>query len=299
VHVRPRRRRRLRRRSYRRPYRHDRRRAAFPSIAATIDGAGRVRYGLARMPTGGLTGRSAVVTGGASGIGRAIARRLAAAGAAVAVLDLDEAGAAAVVAEIEHGGGSAVAVAADVADGASVCAATGAVHAALGPVHVLVNNAGICTFVPFADMREADWDGMMAVTLKGAYYCAKSFVPDMQAAGWGRVVNVSSLAGVKGAPRLAHYAAAKAGLLGFTKALAVELGPEGITVNAIAPGLVDTPLLVKSGMPDSIRQSSLRELPVRRLGVPDDVAAACAYLISPEAGFVTGQVLGANGGAYM
>jgi 2-hydroxycyclohexanecarboxyl-CoA dehydrogenase len=173
------------------------------------------------------------------------------------------------------------------------------VHAALGPVHVLVNNAGICTFVPFTDMREADWDGMMAVTLKGAYYCTKAFVPDMQAAGWGRVVNVSSLAGVKGAPRLAHYAAAKAGLLGLTKALAVELGPEGITVNAIAPGLIDTPLLVKSGMPDSIRQSSQRELPVRRLGIPDDVAAACAYLISPEAGFVTGQVLGPNGGAYM
>jgi NAD(P)-dependent dehydrogenase (short-subunit alcohol dehydrogenase family) len=112
-------------------------------------------------------------------------------------------------------------------------------------------------------------------------------------------VNVSSLAGVKGAPRLAHYAAAKAGLLGFTKALAAELGPEGITVNAIAPGLVDTPLLVKSAMPEAIRQSTMRDLPVRRLGIPDDIAAACAYLVSPDAGFVTGQVLGPNGGGYM
>jgi NAD(P)-dependent dehydrogenase (short-subunit alcohol dehydrogenase family) len=251
------------------------------------------------MGMGALTGRTAVVTGGASGIGRAIALRLAGDGAAVAVVDLDEVGAAAVVREIAGAGGTAVAVVADVADGASVCAATGAVHDALGPVHVLVNNAGICTFVPFADMREADWDRMMAVTLKGAYYCAKSFVPDMCAAHWGRIVNVSSLAGVKGAPRLAHYAAAKAGLLGFTKALATELGPEGVTVNAIAPGLVDTPLLVKSAMPEAIRASTMRDLPVRRLGVPDDIAAACAYLASPDAGFVTGQVLGPNGGGYM
>jgi NAD(P)-dependent dehydrogenase (short-subunit alcohol dehydrogenase family) len=140
---------------------------------------------------------------------------------------------------------------------------------------------------------------MVAVTLKGAYYCAKSFVPDMCAARWGRIVNVSSLAAVKGAPRLAHYAAAKAGLLGFTKALAAELGPEGITVNAIAPGLVDTPLLVKSAMPETIRETSVRELPVRRIGLPEDIAAACAYLVSPEAGFMTGQVLGPNGGSYM
>src|SRR5213083_1778124 len=178
----------------------------------------------------GLSGRNAMVTGGASGIGRAICLRLA---HEVAALHR-----------------RAVAVEADVASGASVAAAVERVHAALGPVHVLVNDAGIAGLVPLQEMTEDQWDRMIAVHLKGAFNCTRAVLGDMTAAGWGRIVNVSSVAGLSGAPQLVHYSAAKAGLLGFTKALAAEVGPLGITVKAIAPGLIDTPMLQRSGWPD-------------------------------------------------
>jgi NAD(P)-dependent dehydrogenase (short-subunit alcohol dehydrogenase family) len=248
--------------------------------------------------TAALAGRTALVTGAASGIGRAIARRLAADGAAVGVLDLDAAGAGAVAAEIESQGGKGLALVADVSVGAAVQEAVARVRAALGPLHILVNNAGICSFLPFVDLDEAEWDRMFAVHVKGAFHCTKAVLPDLIAAGWGRVVNVSSVGGIKGAPALTHYAAAKAALVGFTRALATEVGVHGVTVNAIAPGLVDTPLLVRSRMPATIRTTQAAELPVRRIGVPDDIAAACAYLVSPEAGYVTGQVLSPNGGGH-
>ena len=250
------------------------------------------------MATKGLAGRAALVTGAASGIGRAIALRLATDGAAVAVLDVDPAGANAVAAEITAQGGTSQAVVADVSDGPAVHAATARARAALGPLHVLVNNAGICSFVPFTDLDEAEWDRMFAVHVKGAFHCTKAALPDLIAAGWGRVVNLSSVGGIKGAPALTHYAAAKAALVGFTRALATEVGVHGITVNAIAPGLVDTPLLVRSRMPEAIRTAQAAQLPVRRIGLPEDIAAACAYLVSPEAGYVTGQVLSPNGGGH-
>src|SRR5207244_4162308 len=142
-----------------------------------------------------------------------------------------------------------VAVEADVASAASVAAAVERLHAALGPVHILVNDAGIAGLVPLREMTEDEWDRMIAVHLKGAFNCTRALLGDMAAAGWGRIVNVSSVAGLRGAPQLVHYSAAKAGLIGFTKALAAEDGPLGITVNAIARGLVDTPLLKRSGCP--------------------------------------------------
>ncbi len=246
----------------------------------------------------GLHGRTAVVTGGASGIGRAICLRLARDGADVGVLDLDLPGARRVTDEVAALGRKAAAVEADVASATSVKAAVEQVHVALGPVRVLVNDAGIAGLVPLHEMSEEQWDRMIAVHLKGAFNCTRALLPDMLAAGWGRIVNISSVAGLRGAPQLVHYSAAKAGLLGFTKALAGEVGPAGITVNAIAPGLIDTPLLRRSGWPEQLTQVVLAQNPIKRIGTPEDIAAACGYLASEEASFVTGQVLSPNGGGY-
>ena len=247
----------------------------------------------------GLSGRNAMVTGGASGIGRAICLRLARDGADVAVLDLDQGGGRQVADEVAALHRRAVAVEADVASAASVAAAVERLHAALGPVHILVNDAGIAGVVPLQDMSEEQWDRMIAVHLKGAFNCTRTILGDMLATGWGRIVNVSSVAGLSGAPELVHYSAAKAGLIGFTKALAAEVGPRGITVNAIAPGLIDTPLLQRSGWPDSLTRAVIAQNPIKRIGTPEDIAAACAYLVSEEASYVTGQVLSPNGGGYL
>jgi NAD(P)-dependent dehydrogenase (short-subunit alcohol dehydrogenase family) len=248
----------------------------------------------------GTSVRNAVVTGGASGIGRAIALRLARDGANVAVLDVDVGGAGKVAAEIGALGRSGLAVECDVASSASVAAAVERVHGSMGPAHVLVNDAGIASFVPVADMTEAAWDGMIGVHLKGTFNCTRALLPDMRSARWGRIVNIASVAGLSGGgPGLAHYAAAKAGIIGFTKSLAAEVGPLGVTANAIAPGLIDTPLLDRSGMPEEIRRAIVQRAPVRRLGTPDDIATACAFLVSEGASFVTGQVLSPNGGGWM
>ncbi len=247
----------------------------------------------------GLTGRAALVTGGGSGIGRGIARRLAHDGADVAVLDRDAAAARAVAAEVEAIGRRAVAVDADVADTASVTRAVAAARTALGPLLVLVNAAGISGFAPLADMTDAQWDGMIAVHLRGTFVCTRAVLPDMLAAGTGRVVNISSVGGLRGGPMLTHYAAAKAGVLGFTKALAIEVGGRGITVNAIAPGLVDTPMLRGSGFSPALLEQATRQMPIGRLGTPEDIAAACAYLVSDEAAWFTGQVLSPNGGGHL
>jgi 2-hydroxycyclohexanecarboxyl-CoA dehydrogenase len=246
-----------------------------------------------------LGGRNAVVTGGASGIGRSICLRLAADGADVAILDLDATGAELVAGAVRALGRRALALEADVSSAASVEAALARVRRELGAVHILVNDAGIAEFVPVVQMTEAQWDRMIAVHLKGTFLCTRAVLPDMIAAGWGRIVNVSSVGGLRGGPALAHYAAAKAGMIGFTKAVAIEVGPQGVTVNAIAPGLIDTPLLRKSHVPDAIFEHARRETPVRRIGTPDDIAAACAYLVSEEASFFTGQVMSPNGGGHL
>jgi 2-hydroxycyclohexanecarboxyl-CoA dehydrogenase len=250
-----------------------------------------------------LSGRNAVVTGGASGIGRGICLRLAHDGANVAIVDLNLAGAEKVATEIAALGRKAVACQADVANRAQVDAAITRVHKELGPVHILVNDAGIGKFVLLAEMSEDAWDEMIAIHLKGTFNCTKAVIQDMINANWGRIVSISSTAGLGGAMGLVHYSAAKAGIIGFTKALAQELGPMGITVNAIAPGLIDTPILRRDGVLTGRMQKfiniTVNHSPVRRTGVPDDIAAACAYLVSEEASFFTGQVMSPNGGMYM
>jgi 2-hydroxycyclohexanecarboxyl-CoA dehydrogenase len=247
-----------------------------------------------------LLGKIAVVTGGASGIGRSICLRLARDGADVAVFDLNTGGARETVQAIEQLGRRAAAIDVDVSTAGQIADGLAAVHRQLGVVQILVNDAGICEYTGFLQMSEALWDRMMAVHVTGAFHCARAAIPDMQAAGWGRIVNVSSVAGLNGGgPGLVHYATAKAALVGFTKALAREVGPLGITVNAIAPGLIDTPMIRAAHVPDALIQQLAKDSPVRRVGVADDIAAACAYVVSPDASFLTGQVISPNGGTYL
>jgi 2-hydroxycyclohexanecarboxyl-CoA dehydrogenase len=226
--------------------------------------------------------------------------RLAGAGAGVAILDVDSSAAEQAAEEVRRTGRRAAAIRADVSSSESVGAAVERVHAEIGSVRILVNDAGIAELAPFSEMSEEQWDRMIAVHLKGTYNCTRAFLPDLLAAGWGRIVNVSSVAGLTGGGvGLSHYAAAKGGILAFTKALAHELGPKGITVNAIAPGLIDTPMTRQGLVSEQIFRLAVDGSPVRRIGQPDDVAAACAFLVSEEASFFTGQVMSPNGGRWM
>ena len=245
--------------------------------------------------------RIALVTGGGSGMGRAIAHRLATDGFAVAVLDLDTASAEKVAEEVRSAGGEALAVGGtDVSDRAQVDAAVRHVREALGgPVLVLVNNAGITGFREFLAITDEKWDRIMAVNLNGPFYCSQAVLPDMVEAGWGRIVNISSSSAQGGQPYMVHYVTSKAGLIGMTKALALEFGPKGVTVNTIPPGFIDTPMLRGSeqrGLLGGSVDEHAERTPVRRAGLPEDIAAACSFLVSDEAGYVTGQVIGVNGG---
>lgn len=243
---------------------------------------------------------TAVVTGGASGIGRAIATRLAGEGHAVAILDLDAALAEEASAQLQGAGRACAAWGVDVTDGVALGATVEKVRATLGRIGIFVHAAGICTLTPLLQMTDELFDRTLAVHLGAAFRLTRALLPDMIERGWGRIVHVASVAGLNGGgPGLTHYAAAKGGLIAFTKALAHEVAPSGVTVNAIAPGLVDTPMLRGSGMPGEVLQQLAARTPVRRIGTPEEIAAACAFLVSPEAGFVTGQVLSPNGGAYM
>jgi NAD(P)-dependent dehydrogenase (short-subunit alcohol dehydrogenase family) len=239
------------------------------------------------------------VTGGGSGIGRSIALRLARDGADVALFDVDQAAAEAVAGDIRALGRRALPLRVDVCRLPEVTAAAAHIRERLGRVHILINNAGIAGFAPLLAMSEEEWDRMIAVHLKGTFNCTRALAQDMVDARWGRVVCISSVGGLRGGPSLTHYAAAKAGVIGFAKALAIELGPHGVTVNAIAPGMIDTPMLARSGVPQAILDAARTQVPVRRLGTPDDIAAACAYLVSEEASFTTGQVLSPNGGGHL
>ncbi len=243
--------------------------------------------------------RHALVTGGGSGIGRAVAARVGRAGAAVTVLDIDPAAAAAAAAELASAGIRSGAVVADVGDPAAVRTAIDEARAARGPVLIAVCSAGIAGFAPLPALTVAAWERMLAVHLTGTFLVVQAALPDMLAARWGRIITVSSVGGLRGGPNLSHYAAAKAGVIGFTKAVALEVGACGITANAVAPGLVDTPLLRASGIPHDLLAQSRQAIPVGRLGTPDDVAAACAFLASDDAAFVTGQVLSPNGGGWL
>nr|WP_269328159.1 glucose 1-dehydrogenase [Kineosporia mesophila] len=243
-----------------------------------------------------MDGKNAVVTGGARGIGRGIAVELAARGAAVAVWDLNLEGAQETAALIEKAGGRAVAVGGDAADRTSVVAASEQTRAELGPVTILVNNAGTTNYIPFTDLTEDEWDRMIRINLKGPFLVTQVLIGDMLGAGWGRIVNISSSSAQTGAPAMAHYVASKGGVIGLTKALAVEYIGSGITVNHVPPGFVDTPL-VREGPIDVEKVAAT--MPMKRAGRPEDIAYAVAYLVSEEASYVTGQTLGPNGGRYL
>jgi 2-hydroxycyclohexanecarboxyl-CoA dehydrogenase len=242
----------------------------------------------------------AIVTGAGSGIGRAIAIRLGQDGFAVVVLDLDEEAAKAVTGELSDLGFEAFAYGGvDVSDRTQVDAAVARVRTEVGPPLVLVNNAGIPGFKAFLDITDDKWDRIMEVNLNGPFYSSQAVVPDMTEAGWGRIVNISSSSAQSGQPYMVHYVTSKAGLIGFTKALALEVAPLGITVNTIPPGFVDTPMLrgsEKRGLLGGTVDDNAERTPVRRAGTPEDIAHACSFLVSDGASYVTGQVIGVNGG---
>ncbi|WP_329360586.1 SDR family NAD(P)-dependent oxidoreductase [Streptomyces sp. NBC_01483] len=230
--------------------------------------------------------RTAVVTGGASGIGLAIAERLAKDGYQVAALDLNPSD-------------TSIAPATDVADRAQVDAALAAVRERLGPVTILVNAAGMDGFKRFSDLTFEAWHRVIDVNLNGVFHCVRAALPDMMEAGWGRIVNISSSSAQSGQPFMTHYVASKSAVNGLTKALALELGPFGVTVNAVPPGFIDTPMLRKAEARKLLGgtvEEHIQRTPVRRVGRPEDIAAACAFLVSEEAGYITGQILGVNGG---
>lgn len=243
--------------------------------------------------------RVAVVTGGGSGVGRSIGAHLSRAGHRVAVLDVDLAAAEAVAVELRAEGGEAVARGVDVADRDAVDAAFARVRTELGPVGILVTSAAVSGFVPFLELTSDVWERTMAVNLRGTFNCIQAAVPDMLAAGWGRVVTVSSAAGQTGSARQGHYSASKGGVIALTKAVALEFAARAITANTIAPFVVDTPMLRAQQEASLLPNSEVlaRMVPARRLGTPDDIGAMCAFLCSEGAGYVTGQVVGVNGGA--
>ncbi|HYR96768.1 MAG TPA: SDR family NAD(P)-dependent oxidoreductase [Candidatus Binatus sp.] len=268
-----------------------------------------------------LAGRVAVVTGGGSGIGRAIARRFAAEGARVAVADIARDAAEGVAAEIRKAGGGAIAVATDVADSAQVDALFARVLAEWKTVDVLSNNAGIGELSPTlrtrleesamgmlgggprrslgvtSRMDDAEWRRMVEIHLFGTFYCTRAALRIMEEGDGGAIVNMASVAALAGIPGAAHYGAAKAGIIGFTKSVALEVGSGNIRVNVIAPGWIDTPMTADA--PPMVQQMVLMRTPLGRTGQPEEIAAVALFLVSDEASFVTGQVVSPNGGLYL
>ena len=229
--------------------------------------------------------KTAVVTGGASGIGLAITERLRKDGLQVVVLD---------VTPTDDGFGHVV----DVTDRAQVDAAVAAIREKYGPILVLVNSAGMTGFKKFSKISFEEWSKVIDVNLNGVFHTTQAVLPDMVEAKWGRIVNISSSSTHSGQQLMAHYVAAKSAVNGLTKSLALEYGPSGITVNAVPPGFVDTPMLrgaEKRGNLGDI-DKNIAATPVRRIGRPEDIAAACAFFVSEEASYITGQILGVNGG---
>jgi 2-hydroxycyclohexanecarboxyl-CoA dehydrogenase len=245
--------------------------------------------------------RVAAVTGGASGIGLGVCRQFASEGHLVAILDRNRMAADAAVEELRAGGAEAVAVEMDVAERPSVDAAFAKVRSELGPITILVTSAGIEAFDSLLDISEERWSQVIGVNLTGTFWCVQAVVPDMLQAGWGRIVTISSSSAQSGAPKMAHYAASKGGVIGLTKALARELASRGITVNTIPPSLVDTPMARAAEAAGDFPGVDLvgPMVPVGRAGTPADIAAACSYLCSDAGAYITGQLVGVNGGMYI
>ena len=248
-----------------------------------------------------MSGRVAVVTGAASGIGLGVANRLAAGGIAVALLDRDGTGAATAAEELSSQGSKAISWEVDVADRAELERVFSEVRRQLGPVTILVTSVGIESFDAVADITPEKWDRLLAVNLTGTFTCMQLAVPDMTAAGWGRIVTISSSSAQSGAPNMAHYVASKGGVIGLTKAFAGEFASQGITVNTIPPTIVDTPMARNAAGVGNVPSIDVmgRMVPTGRAGTPEDIAGACAFLCSEEAGYITGQLIGVNGGMYI
>lgn len=244
----------------------------------------------------------AVVTGGASGIGAACCRFLAREGMDIAIWDLNEEAMISVAEELRAMGRQVVCSKVNVGERHSVQAAVNAVRTQLGPVTVLVNSAGVHATGSFLSLSDDDWNRVININLNGTFICIQEVVQDMIDAKWGRIINISSSSTQTGSPNMAHYIASKSGVIGLTKALAVELGGHGITVNNVPPGSVDTPMLrdleSRGGLPGGVDAIAARN-PVKRIGLPEDMAAAVAFLASDSAGYITGHTLSVNGGRYM
>jgi len=249
-------------------------------------------------------GRVALITGAGdpAGMGAAIARRFAGSGMKVAVFDVNIDGAEQVVAEINEQGGNAKAYNVDVTQREVVQSTVDQVRADLGPIDTLVNNAAVEGWCKFEDLTDAEWDKTLAVNLKGAFIVTQVVLPDMEKAQWGRIINVSALGGqMGGVYDMTHYNASKGGMITFTQSLAIGLGAKGITVNTVSPGFIDTPMARRaidaSAFPVD-PEDIIASYPIPRLGTADDIATAVSFFAAEDAGYITNQVLGVNGGCY-